>query len=256
MPPSPTDGLFVWHELLTTDPSAAPAFYSAIVGWQAQPWDKDMSYTLWVNGEAPVGGLMALPEEVKAMSVPPNWLSYVGVADIDASTGQAASLGARILRPPEDIPNAGRFAVIADPQGAVFCLYTSDTETPGYTPPRLGEFSWHELGTTDPAGALAFYGALFGWQTIDEVDMGPEGTYTIFGLDGKMLGGIMQKPAPAPVSYWLPYARVASADKAAEVASGVGGQVIVPPMEVPGGDRIAVMLDPQGAVFAVHSLKA
>lgn len=255
MSSSPSHGLFVWHELMTSDPAAAPAFYAAVVGWKTQSWDQDSSYTLWMNGEAPLGGLMALPEEVKAMNVPPNWLSYVGVADVDAAAGQAESLGGKVLKAPQDIPGAGRFAVIADPQGAVFCLYASGVESPGYTAPALGEFSWHELGTTDPAGALRFYGSMFGWEKMDEVDMGAEGKYLIYGLGGHMLGGIFPKPAQAPVSYWLPYARVASADTAATAAAAAGGTVILPPMEVPGGDRIAVMTDPQGAFFAVHSVK-
>jgi hypothetical protein len=123
-------------------------------------------------------------------------------------------------------------------------------------PPLPGAFSWHELATTDPEGGWTFYSALFGWEKMGEFDMGPSGLYREFGYGGQMVGGIYLKPAQTPVSNWLPYARVSSADDAAAAAGLQGGTVILGPMEVPGGDRIAVMRDPQGAVFAVHAAKA
>ena len=146
-------------------------------------------------------------------------------------------------------------AVLADPQGTVFAVYTPEAPTPSSDTPALGEFSWHELATTDPAAALGFYSALFGWEKTNSFDMGPEsGLYQMYGWGGKSMGGIYKKPAdmPAPPN-WLPYAMVANADQAAARATAAGGQIVNGPMEVPGGDRIAVILDPQGAAFAVHS---
>lgn len=249
-------GRFAWHELLTTDPAAAKAFYTAVVGWGSQTWGQDNSYNLWTAGEQPVGGLMALPDEVKKMGVPPHWLTYISANDTDAVAKRAVELGASILKQPESIPNVGRFAVLKDPQGAVFCLYTSDHGTPPDAQPNQGEFSWHELATTDYEAAFKFYSALFGWVKVDEMDMGPGGKYFMYGLqEGVPLGGIYNRSPEQPPPNWLAYALVADADAAAAKATELGGTVIVGPMEVPGGDRIAVALDPQGAAFAVHSRK-
>jgi hypothetical protein len=247
-------GQFVWHELLTSDPDSAKGFYTKVTGWGTQAWGQDASYTLWMSGEMPVGGFMAMPPEVKETGAPPHWLSYIGTPDVDATCAQAKQLGGKVLKEPFDVPLVGRIAVLADPQGAVFCVYTPAGEEPGHDgPPRVGDFSWHELATTDPGGALSFYGALFGWRKTSEFDMGPDGVYQLYGLGEIPMGGIYRKPAHVPVCNWLPYAMVRSADAAASEAKSLGGKLLMEPMEVPGGDRVAVGTDPQGAVFAVHS---
>ena len=249
-------GRFVWHELMTSDPNAAKAFYQAVVGWGNQPWAPDGSYDVWLNGQAPVGGVMALPDHVKAMGVPPHWLTYVSVPDTDGYTKRVQELGGKVLKEPESLPNVGRFAIVADPQGAVFALFTSEHPTPPDALPNPGEFSWHELATTDYEAAFKFYSTLFGWINTSTMDMGPAGKYLMYGFKEDMpLGGIYNKDAHIPVPNWLPYALVADADAAAETAKKLGGKVLVDPMEVPGGDRIAVLMDPQGAAFAVHAKK-
>lgn len=253
--PAILPGRFAWHELMTTDPDAAKAFYGAVVGWGSMAWGEDQSYTLWLKGEMPVGGLMALPDEVKAAGIPPHWLTYISVPDTDASAAQATQLGGKVLKPPFSVPSVGRMAVLSDPQGAVFLLYTSEHEMGPDAMPEVGEFSWHELATTDIEGAVRFYSAMFGWEKRDAIDMGPAGPYQMYGLPGSPMpiGGIYTKPAEVPVCNWLPYAMVKSADDSVATATARGGKVIHGPMEVPGGDRVAVMIDPQGAVFAVHS---
>jgi predicted enzyme related to lactoylglutathione lyase len=204
----------------------------------------------------PVGGVMQLPGEVAAMGIPPHWMTYISTPDCDASAAQVKAQGGSVLRAPDDIPDIGRFAVVADSQGAAFCIYT-----PGSPPgdldgaPSPGGYSWHELSTTDPAGAVAFYTALAGWEQMGEFDMGGMGIYHLLGYGGAQRLGIMKKPDEVPVSNWLPYATVADADAAHATATAHGATTVVPPMEVPGGDRIAVMMDPQGAVFAVHAPK-
>jgi predicted enzyme related to lactoylglutathione lyase len=121
----------------------------------------------------------------------------------------------------------------------------------------VGDFSWHELATTNVQAAFDFYRALFGWEVLDRLDMGPSGIYLIFGWGGQQRGGIYNKTAEMTwPSNWLSYARVPNADAAAAQARGIGGKVTMGPMDVPGGDRIAVILDPQGATFAVHATKA
>jgi predicted enzyme related to lactoylglutathione lyase len=120
--------------------------------------------------------------------------------------------------------------------------------------PLIGQFSWHELATSDHEAAFAFYSNLFGWEALQRMDMGPLGTYLIFGWNGNQRGGIYNKPAdmPAPPN-WLPYARVPNADAAFKTAMGGGAREVNGPMDVPGGGRIAAFFDPTGAAFAVVS---
>ena len=247
-------GRFVWHELLTTDVTAARAFYPKIMGWSPQALGTDSSYTLWMVRGAPVGGLMALPEEAKAMGAPPNWLTYIGTPDVDGTVKRATELGAKVLKAPDTVAGAGRFAVLADPQGAVFGVLAPENPSPAGRLFNLGDFSWHELATTDPASAFRFYGTLFGWEQTDAMDMGPAGIHQMYGWEGLSKGGMYTKPADVRgPSYWLPYALVPDVDRAAAQASANGAQIVNGPMDVPGGGRIAVLCDLQGAAFAVHA---
>jgi uncharacterized protein len=245
-------GRFVWYDLMTPDPKQAEAFYTKVAGWGTSVWDGPMPYTMWTAGEAPIGGVMRLPSDAAA---PPHWMAYIGVPDVDTTVAQASALGGTTIKSAEDIPSVGRFAVLTDPQGAMFAVYTPESHAPGHDgPPKLGEMSWHELMTTDYLGAFRFYEALFGWEKRIEHDMGPMGIYMIFGSNGKDLGGMFNRPPglPAPPN-WLHYTLVDSADRVAEVVKASGGTIINGPMDVPDGDRIAQCLDPQGAAFAVHS---
>jgi uncharacterized protein len=255
MPAQSHRGRFVWHELLTTDTKAAEGFFTKVVGWNAKPFDQ--SYTLFLTGKQNRAGLMALPAEAKAMGAPPHWESYVAVPNVDESAKQATALGGKVLKAPTDIPNVGRFAVLQDPQGATFAIFKGTGDMPIEEPPAVGDFSWHELATSDWKGALAFYKNLFGWQETNSMDMGPQGTYQMFGLDGKTMGGMYNVGPEHPGGRsWLPYIKVPDAKKTAATITKLGAKVINGPMEVPGGDMIAQGLDLQGIPFAVHSVTA
>lgn len=252
-----TRGRFVWHELLTTDPAAAQDFYKAVVGWKTSKMDGDFDYSFWWAGDKMVGGVMELPPSAVEMGSPPSWLAYIEVPNCDETVAQAEKLGATVLMPAKTMEQAGRFAVLQDPQGAVFAVITSESPLGEEGDPAPREFSWHELTTSDQPAAISFYEQLFGWEKKDEFDMGDMGPYYMFGRDRFTYGGMMRKPKEGPGTYWLHYISVEdSADAAAERAQKAGATLIVPPMEVPGGDRIAVLSDPQGAAFAVHSKPA
>ena len=251
-------GEFVWYELMTTDPAAAKKFYTDVVGWGTAPFENGsgMDYTMWMKGEAPVGGVMELPEEARKGGAPPHWIGYVAVPDVDATAAKAKELGGRVIHGPEDIPEVGRFAVLADPQGAVFCAFKGSQDMPGKEgQPETGEISWHELATTDHEAAFDFYADLFGWEKQEAMDMGDGFLYQMYGIGGKMLGGMYNKPAeqPGPPA-WLYYTVVDDLDGAVKKIKEDGGTIIVEPMEVPGGSRVAVGTDPQGAVFGLHGL--
>ncbi|MBS0421626.1 MAG: VOC family protein [Proteobacteria bacterium] len=241
-------GRFVWHELMTTDTDAAGDFYSRVVPWKTE--DSGMpSYTLWMSGKTRAGGLMALPE---ADGTPPHWIIYVGTPDVDATVAAAEKLGGRVLKAASDIPNVGRFAVLSDPQGAAFAVFTpSGTPEEGTMPSGgVGDFTWHELATTDPDAALNFYTELFGWGRGAAHDMG-EFVYHLVSHEGKDVGGVYKANDNSTPPNWLSYVRVADAAKAANAVKAAGGRVLNGPMEVPGGSWIVQVLDPQGGAIAL-----
>lgn len=255
--PEQSPGRFVWYELVTTDPQAAQSFYTDVIGWSTAPFEgTETPYTMWMNGEAPIGGVMEIPKEARDRDVPPHWLAYVEVEDVDATAKKAEGLGATIIVQPRDIPDVGRFAILHDPQGATIAIYKRNQERPANGEPGVGEFSWHELATTDHEAALDFYAQLFGWNKTDSMDMGEMGTYQMYGPGDRTLGGMFNKPAdmPGPPA-WLYYTTVDDLDEAMDKVRGNGGQVLNGPMEVPGG-RIAQCLDPQGAMFALFAKSA
>ena len=247
-------GRFVWFDLMTADPAAAPAFYSRVTGWGTDQFAGATPYTMWTSDGAPLGGIMKLPPDAGG---PPHWLAYISTPDVDQTVKQAADLGARVLVPGTNIPTVGRFAVLADPHGAAFAVFTPEVSAPGHEgEARLREFSWHELSTHDYPAAFRFYERLFGWQKTSAMDMGEAGTYQMFGRNGVVLGGMFnsspQMPAPPG---WLHYVLVDDVKRAVDAVTSGGGQVLNGPMEVPGGDWIAQCTDPQGAMFAVHARK-
>ena len=257
---SSPSGSFVWYELLANDETVATAFYPRVLGWTTEPFKTapgQPPYTVWKNGSQGIGGLMTLPTEARAAGAPSYWLGYVHVADTDKSLAQAKSLGASIQMGPIDIPEVGRMAVIADPQGASLALFTPKTVGSGPMP-ELGDpgyVSWNELATDDCKKAWEFYHPMFGWQKGEAMDMGPMGTYQILQYpDGRQMGAMYNRPPQIPVSNWLYYFRVRDLDQAVKSTQQSGGKVINGPMDVPGG-RIAQCLDPQGAMYAMHWMK-
>jgi predicted enzyme related to lactoylglutathione lyase len=245
-------GQFVWHELITTDTAGASDFYPRIAGWKTQAWDNDNSYTMWVGEEGPLGGIMSLPKEATAS----HWMPYISTDDVAATVAAARELGATVCKETTQLPNGGSFAMLQDPQGAVFAIHSdgSNAPSPGSSPERR-DFSWHELSTGDLDSALEFYSALFGWDAAEKHDMGELGFYQLFARNGTNIGG-MYVGHPGMSPHWLSYVRVTSVDDAAEAAKAAGGRIINGPMEVPGGDWIAQIIDPQGAAFAVHQVKS
>jgi predicted enzyme related to lactoylglutathione lyase len=243
-------GRFVWHELMTPNRSGAHDFYSNAVGWKSQSWEQDSSYLMFAGPSGPLGA------SVETRDATPQWVPYIGSTDVDATVEAATRRGATVTTPPTTLPNAGRYAVLVDPQGATFGVHGSPTEPQPERPADYGEFNWHELATTaDPDDAFDFYAELFGWDELGRHDMGaPMGIYLLFGRNGKQLGGMfkkgdMGKPGPA---YWVGYVRVKDLDDTVEKIKAGRGSLLNGPMDVPGGDRIAQFIDPHGAFFAAH----
>jgi len=244
-------GRFVWYENLTGDPKAAIDFYSNVVGWTTQPFGQD--YVMWVGSQGPLGGVMKLPDEAKKMGMPPTWMAHVQVENVDEAAARAKKLGGKVRKEPEDVPTVGRFAIIGDPQGATISLFTPEKPMTLHDSSKPGEFCWNELMTSDNVASFDFYSQLFDWKLLSEMDMGQMGKYRIFGLGDRQMGGMMTIPKGAPMPpMWIYYTEVPDLEAALTRAKAKNAKVMNGPMDVPGGGRIAQLLDPQGAAFALH----
>lgn len=249
-------GRFDWHELWTLDAAASKSFYTHIFPWTAQLWDKDSGYSLFIGKHGPDAGCHQLGADSNGHGIKPRWNTYISAADVDATVPLATARGATVVVPPMDIPRVGRFAMLADPQGAVFgLLYRNEPSAPRPMPPAPGAIVWNELLTSDAEAGLKFYTQLFGWELMTRIDMGPKGAYLIFGANGVQMGGMMTAPIPGG-PLWLAYTEVENADALVAVAVKAGAKLCLGPETVPGGGRIANFLDPQGVMFAVHSMPA
>lgn len=250
-------GDFIWYELLTTDAAAAQAFYADVIGWTAtDSGQPGIDYRILASAEGNLGGLMQITNDMASAGARPVWLGYIAVDDVDATVAAITAGGGAIQMSPMEIPDVGRIAMATDPQGAPFYVMrgASDEESHAfaYDRPRLGHCAWNELATSDRAGAMRFYGDLFGWKKDGEMDMGPLGAYEFLrrGAIEGIFAGVMTRPREMPVSLWSYYFRVADIDTAIERTNAGGGQLIVGPMEIPGGEFSVNALDPQGAMFA------
>ncbi|MBY5440992.1 VOC family protein [Rhizobium leguminosarum] len=257
---SETHGKFIWCELMTPDTSAAAKFYSSVVGWTTSEMKMDgmPTYTIFEANGIGVAGLMEFPAELEGKGIPPNWTGYVDVDDVDQSAKDFAANGGSVRRPPEDIPTIGRFAVVADPHGAVLCIMTPapmDKPMPELAVDAPGNIGWRELYAGNGEEALAFYSKRFGWTKDSEFDMGPMGVYYLFAHNGKQIGGMMTKPENIQMPFWCYYFIVPTLDAAIERVTSGGGKVVHGPMEVPGGSWIIQATDPQGAFFCLVAPK-
>jgi len=247
-------GDFVWYELLTSDPAAAEGFYGAVFGWRARPaGGAPVEYRIFGTGEADVAGLMAIPADAASAGMRPRWLGYIGVDDVDASAAEILRAGGAQHVPPTDIPGVGRFALVADPQGAAFYLMRGAAEgtSASFAPGTTGHCYWNELATTDQEAALAFYTAHFGWRRGEAMPMGEAGEYRFITHGGGPFGAVMVRVPGGPPPAWTFYFGVTDIDAAAAAVSGAGGTIRHGPAEVPGGMFIIVGGDPQGAVFGL-----
>ncbi|MEX2177664.1 MAG: VOC family protein [Gemmatimonadaceae bacterium] len=251
-------GQFVWYELMTPDSEAARTFYPAVTAWGTEDWDKD-SYSMWTANGEPIGGIVQLRPDHLAEGMRPMWMPYIEVDAVDSAAARLSSLGGTVLFGPKDIPGTGRFAVVADPQGATFAIHTPQEPAYAFDGTRTpGRFVWHELITTNPDAAFQFYSGMFGWVKTNDFDMGPNGKYQMYGHGTAEYGGIY-KLSPewgASAPQWICYAHVPDVRKATTAAARAGAKVMIDYMEVPGGDIIGMMTDPQGALFAVHQQPA
>ncbi|MBB2203302.1 VOC family protein [Gluconacetobacter tumulisoli] len=252
-PRSRPQGTFVWYDLTTTDATAATLFYQSVFGWGARDAGlPDLCYVLLTAGEKMIGGVIHLPQGPDCdIAADTGWIGYIAVDDIDAMIARIDGSGGTVHRPVMDIPDIGRFAIVGDPQGAMFALCQDMTPPPPTAPAIPGQAEWHELHAVDPEEVFPFYARLFGWTKADTLDMGPTGTCQFFMAGGSMGGGIIRRADPSAPPFWLHYFNVSDIDVAVDTIRNKGGEIIHGFRQIPGGHWIVQGRDPQGALFAV-----
>ncbi|MFV0411231.1 MAG: VOC family protein [Paracoccus sp. (in: a-proteobacteria)] len=253
-----------WFELSTGKGKLADAgtFYSRILGWQvADSGMPDFTYHLAMSEGDMVAGLMETPDDMADM--PPFWMIYFTVDDCDQFSRDAVAASGRVFKEPADIPGTGRFAILADPQGAAFGVLTPDMSQMSpeerakaeanspFNQNKAGRGNWLELMSADPEAGFDFYARMFGWTRGEAMPMDEMGNYQLFRRNGTDIGGMMGL-GPAPVSFWMPYFGInGSVAAMAQTITEVGGKIMHGPVEVPGPAWIVVAQDPQGAAFAL-----
>jgi predicted enzyme related to lactoylglutathione lyase len=239
----PAVGTVVWHEHLSTDPARARSFYGELLGWEFETWKPgELDYAMIAASGATHGGFSALQGDVR-----PGWLAAVLVEDVDETAAKAEGAGGTVASRGEH-PEIGRWATIADPQRAAVSAYSPSGEA---TPPT-GTFLWDELLATDVEPARRFYGEVFGWGSADW-SIGSVGRYALLTSGGAgRVAGLAQKPPAVPgAATWVAYLAADDVDERVATAKDLGATAIMEAYDVEGLGRVAMLVDPTGALFGL-----
>jgi uncharacterized protein len=247
-------GNFCWFELTTSDQKAATEFYTKLFGWNhvdnILPDDAGV-YTTLRLGDKEVGALYQPGPQQPP--IPPNWSAYVAVDSADKAAAKAAELGGEVVLPAFDVMEHGRMAGIKDPTGAILFVWEPKVHLGADLVNSVGAACWVELMTRDAASAKAFYTSLFGWSTKESDFM----AYTEWMNVGQPIGGMLRMEGAefeGVPPHWMIYFMVEDCDATTEKAQSLGGEIHVPPTDIPKTGRFSVIQDPQGVAFSVFKL--
>ena len=248
-----TPGTFSWIDLTTPDQEASKRFYGDLLGWSFQdlPVGEDAYYTMAVVDGQRVAAIAPQPDQQRDSGAPPLWNSYITVESADAAVERATSLGGTAHAPAFDVMDAGRMAVLQDPQGAYFMVWEPRDTIGAGVVNAPGALTWNELTTPDLDASEDFYSGLFGWTT--EIAPGPMEYRLIRSAAGRENGGMRPPMPPETPPFWLVYFGTADIVATAAKVTELGGKVLAPPMTIEGMGEIAVAADPLGAVFALYA---
>lgn len=244
-------GVPSWVDLGTPDIPKAIEFYSSLFGWQIEQGPPEAGgYSMCLLRGKPVAGLGP-----QMNPGPPYWTTYVTVDSVDDGLAKAKSAGGNVLMDGMDVMDVGRMGIIQDPIGAVISLWEPRAHIGANIVNEPNSYSWSELITTDVEASKTFYGAVFGWGSETHGEGGPM-PYTEWKIGDRSVGGMMPKPPMMPAEvppHWGVYFSVDGTEAAIDKVKSLGGQLIMGPMDVEPG-KLAVVQDPQGAVFNVITL--
>lgn len=246
-----------WVDLATPDAEAAKTFYTSLFGWTAEDLasGEDSTYTMLSQGDKIVAAVYEQSEDMRSGGVPPAWLTYISVEDVDAAAKEVPTHGGTVMGEPFDVLDSGRMVLVAEPSGSTFALWQAGQHAGAQLVNEPGAMCWNEVITRDTDAAGSFFSQLLGWEKKEE-DMG-ETAYFTFSLADQQVAGMMpmtEEMGDVPPS-WLTYFAVEDCDVAVGKAKKLGAEVISEPMDIPPG-RFACLRDPQGAPFAVIALSA
>jgi predicted enzyme related to lactoylglutathione lyase len=245
-------GSFCWLELATTEQNAAKQFYSSLFGWAVNdfPMGPGEVYTMFNLEGRNAAAAFSMNQQMRAQGVPPHWMLYMAVTSADDTVAKAGQAGGKVLAPPFDVFEFGRMAALQDPTGANFSVWQPKQHTGTGITAVPGTICWADLNTTDPARATAFYSGVFGW----EISPGQDNTGYLHIKNGAdFIGGIPPAehlPPNAP-PHWMIYFYVEDCDAAAAKAKDMGATLHMAPSTIEKVGRMAIVADPQGAVFAL-----
>jgi predicted enzyme related to lactoylglutathione lyase len=244
-------GTFCWSELATSDQDAAKEFYAGLFGWQSddRPVGDGVYYSMQLLDGKMVSAIASQPQQQRDAGVPPLWNTYVSVQDADAVAERAEELGAAVHAPPFDVMSVGRMAVIRDPQGAYFMLWQPREHIGAGLVNAPGALVWNELQSPDLDASASFYSDLFGWQVEQATDM--QEPYLMIKNGAANNGGMRELTPPSPPS-WLTYFGIDDIDVGLAKLQELGGSRLAGPIDI-GIAQLAVVADPQGAVFALYA---
>lgn len=244
-------GTFCWTDLTITDQDGAKAFYTGVFGWEVddRPVGDGYDYSMMSLGGKDVAAIATQPQQQRDAGVPPVWNSYVSVQSADATAQRAGELGANVHAPAFDVLDVGRMAVIQDPQGAFFMAWEPRRHFGAALVNAPGALVWNELVSPDTDASTAFYRDLFGWSI--EPFPGSEQLYLSIS-NGDSRNGGMRERTPEEPPYWLVYLGVEDIDAALAKVEELGGTKLMGPVDIQMA-KIAIVRDPQGAVFALYA---
>ena len=246
-------GKIVFAELVTPDIASAKQFYAALFGWSFQDFEQSQgSFTQASLGGQVVAGMFQRP---LPQGKRPGWISFIATSDLDKTDDLAVHNGAKLLLAPHRLAELGREAVLTDPQGGVFAVLQSSSGDPADLLADPGDWIWSSLITTDPAAASTFYKTVFGYDVFNlSTPQDPEDAqHMLMASDNFARASV--NPIPSTWTggrpRWLSYIRVDDAAAMAAKATSLGGKVVLQPRMDRHGGKIAILADPQGALFGV-----
>ncbi len=244
-------GTFSWTDLTTTDQEGAKKFYGELFGWEMNDNEvgEGVYYTMAQIDGKDTAAISPQPEQQREAGVPPTWNSYVTVDSADDALKKAKELGAEVHADAFDVMDVGRMGVVQDPQGAFFLVWEPKSHIGASLVNAPGALAWNELATPDLDASVEFYTELFGWET--EPIEGDMPYQVIKRQDGGANGGMRPTQENEP-PYWLVYFGADDIEATAKRAEEHGGKTIVPKTDI-GMGHIAVLQDPEGAVFALFA---
>ena len=242
-----------WVDLGTTDRKAAWEFYQHVFAWTIEDSGEEFGhYGMAMQHGLPVAGLGELPA---GSPMPPAWITYLAVDDVDAIVATIEANNGTVLAPAMDVGDEGRTAIARDPTGGVFGIWQARRHIGASVVNEPNTLCWNELHTRDPQRARAFYAAVFGWS-YEPVGGGTDYSVAHLAEGDEGIGGIGDidpSLGPEVPPFWLTYFAVPDADQASGQSNAMGATVLSGPFDSPNG-RMAVIIDPHGATFAVLQL--